>query len=235
VARIRAQPQKCGRATRREILATHPLYATERYFMQRSNNCHNRTKALLAHRTSGSGARGFGLQKREACVLTTRRTTGLRVLLPSLSLLAHTPCRSPKHISVEGVALTALLVRSRAQMADASFVAAMTPRPPNCIARSRAVPQARPNGVSVRFPYNAHGDDSRPHTLCLFWRRERDSNPRRAFDPYTLSRGAPSTTRPSLRGERNLAASGPGAPFAGQQSYSNAHGRGKARAAGAFR
>src|SRR5262245_33502602 len=32
------------------------------------------------------------------------------------------------------------------------------------------------------------------------WRRERDSNPRRAFDPYTLSRGAPSTTRPSLRG-----------------------------------
>src|SRR3954471_21733524 len=31
------------------------------------------------------------------------------------------------------------------------------------------------------------------------WRRERDSNPRRAFDPYTLSRGGPSTTRPSLR------------------------------------
>src|SRR5262249_49164786 len=31
------------------------------------------------------------------------------------------------------------------------------------------------------------------------WRRERDSNPRRAFDPYTLSMGAPSTTRPSLR------------------------------------
>ena len=40
-----------------------------------------------------------------------------------------------------------------------------------------------------------------------FWRRERDSNPRRAFDPYTLSRGAPSTTRPSLRGEENLSAS----------------------------
>ena len=33
----------------------------------------------------------------------------------------------------------------------------------------------------------------------IHWRRERDSNPRRAFDPYTLSRGAPSTTRPSLR------------------------------------
>src|SRR6186713_1114964 len=36
------------------------------------------------------------------------------------------------------------------------------------------------------------------------WRRERDSNPRRAFDPYTLSRGAPSTTRPSLRRPINL-------------------------------
>src|ERR1700740_204639 len=39
--------------------------------------------------------------------------------------------------------------------------------------------------------------------MCI-WRRERDSNPRRAFDPYTLSRGAPSTTRPSLRGRKTL-------------------------------
>ena len=31
------------------------------------------------------------------------------------------------------------------------------------------------------------------------WRRERDSNPRRAFNPYSLSRGALSTTQPSLR------------------------------------
>ena len=38
-------------------------------------------------------------------------------------------------------------------------------------------------------------------TPTVNWRRERDSNPRRAFDPYTLSRGAPSTTRPSLRPE----------------------------------
>ena len=30
------------------------------------------------------------------------------------------------------------------------------------------------------------------------WRRRRDSNPRWAFDPYSLSRGAPSTTRPLL-------------------------------------
>ena len=36
------------------------------------------------------------------------------------------------------------------------------------------------------------------------WRRERDSNPRRAYDPYTLSRGAPSTTRPSLRCRKSL-------------------------------
>ena len=31
------------------------------------------------------------------------------------------------------------------------------------------------------------------------WRRGRDSNPREAFDLYSLSRGAPSTTRPPLR------------------------------------
>ena len=29
---------------------------------------------------------------------------------------------------------------------------------------------------------------------CLNWRRERDSNPRWAYDPYALSRGAPSTS-----------------------------------------
>src|ERR1700761_2622304 len=44
------------------------------------------------------------------------------------------------------------------------------------------------------------GDASAIRHLRIIWRRERDSNPRRAFDPYTLSRGAPSTTRPSLRG-----------------------------------
>ena len=31
------------------------------------------------------------------------------------------------------------------------------------------------------------------------WRRGWDSNPREAFDLYSLSRGAPSTTRPPLR------------------------------------
>ncbi len=39
------------------------------------------------------------------------------------------------------------------------------------------------------------------------WRRVRDSNPRWAFDPYTLSRGAPSTTRPTLRRRTCLAGS----------------------------
>ena len=31
------------------------------------------------------------------------------------------------------------------------------------------------------------------------WRRRRDSNPRYAINVYTLSRGAPSATRPLLR------------------------------------
>ena len=35
--------------------------------------------------------------------------------------------------------------------------------------------------------------------MVWVWRRGRDSNPRWAFDPYALSRGAPSTTRPPLR------------------------------------
>ena len=35
------------------------------------------------------------------------------------------------------------------------------------------------------------------------WRRERDSNPRWAFNPYSLSRGAPSAARPSLLKLRN--------------------------------
>ncbi len=39
----------------------------------------------------------------------------------------------------------------------------------------------------------------RPHTGAFsIWRRGRDSNPRWAFDPYSLSRGAPSASRPPL-------------------------------------
>ena len=34
--------------------------------------------------------------------------------------------------------------------------------------------------------------------LLVYWRRGRDSNPRWAFDPYSLSRGAPSAARPPL-------------------------------------
>ena len=36
------------------------------------------------------------------------------------------------------------------------------------------------------------------HQTTLRWRRVRDSNPRGTFGPYALSRGAPSTTRPTL-------------------------------------
>ena len=36
------------------------------------------------------------------------------------------------------------------------------------------------------------------------WRRGRDSNPRWAFNPYSLSRGAPSATRPPLRDGRRI-------------------------------
>lgn len=38
-----------------------------------------------------------------------------------------------------------------------------------------------------------------PFREHLFWRMERDSNSREALDPYTLSRRAPSTARPSIR------------------------------------
>ena len=37
--------------------------------------------------------------------------------------------------------------------------------------------------------------------LLNYWRRGRDSNPRWAFNPYSLSRGAPSAARPPLRND----------------------------------
>ena len=39
-----------------------------------------------------------------------------------------------------------------------------------------------------------------PEAEGVGWRRGRDSNPRGPFGAYSLSRGAPSTTRPPLRG-----------------------------------
>jgi integrase len=66
------------------------------------------------------------------------------------------------------------------------------------------------------------------------WRRERDSNPRRAYDPYTLSRGAPSTTRPPLRALGNacvsacLAGGEPGWPACGAAMILKGPARGKA-------
>src|SRR5438874_13366600 len=38
-----------------------------------------------------------------------------------------------------------------------------------------------------------------PGRTLFYWRTERDSNPRTAINRYTLSRRAPSTTRPSVR------------------------------------
>ena len=64
--------------------------------------------------------------------------------------------------------------------------------PPGCDAGQHQQTVAR---FAVRRPAPVFDEEDK----CLNWRRERDSNPRRAFDPYTLSRGAPSTTRPSLR------------------------------------
>ena len=45
--------------------------------------------------------------------------------------------------------------------------------------------------------------------LFFFWRRERDSNPRYAINVYSLSRGALSTTQPSLRIRATTSASVP--------------------------
>jgi hypothetical protein len=62
--------------------------------------------------------------------------------------------------------------------------------------------------VEPPFPYLGFESPLRRHgsklnetveNLPAVWRRGRDSNPRWAFDPYALSRGAPSTTRPPLR------------------------------------
>jgi hypothetical protein len=57
-------------------------------------------------------------------------------------------------------------------------------------------------------PEGSHPSDPNrqkaPDGAFIYWRRERDSNPRWAFNPYSLSRGAPSATRPPLRDINNL-------------------------------
>jgi hypothetical protein len=58
---------------------------------------------------------------------------------------------------------------------------------------------SNPQELSLRCHWRGSPKRNCLTTGSNYWRRERDSNPRRAFDPYTLSRGAPSTTRPSLR------------------------------------
>ena len=61
-------------------------------------------------------------------------------------------------------------------------------------------PSAALRHSSVQIPVGSV-DTKNPACAGSFvcWRRERDSNPRWAFDPYSLSRGAPSATRPPLR------------------------------------
>ncbi len=54
------------------------------------------------------------------------------------------------------------------------------------------------SGSNPRFVRHG-GPTASVENLPLIWRRGRDSNPRWAFDPYALSRGAPSTTRPPLQ------------------------------------
>ncbi len=73
------------------------------------------------------------------------------------------------------------------------------------------IDSSQSEGLSAPFPVKSI------HSSDRIWRRERDSNPRWAFDPYTLSRGAPSTTRPSLRCQL-LTHPVSGAPFGARYS-----------------
>ena len=54
----------------------------------------------------------------------------------------------------------------------------------------------RTKGFTPPSPKNAKGPLRDP---SRFWRRRRDSNPRYAINVYSLSRGAPSATRPLLQ------------------------------------
>jgi hypothetical protein len=78
-------------------------------------------------------------------------------------------------------------------------------RTPGLLVRSQALyptelrAQKTDNKNSRRLQSKSKRLGQSTRLLFLSWRRGRDSNPRRAFDPYALSRGAPSTTRPPLR------------------------------------
>ncbi len=89
-------------------------------------------------------------------------------------------------------------------------------------ARDCAVGAARVELAShpmLARPENEKGPDG---PLFIFWRRERDSNPRYAINVYSLSRGALSTTQPSLRNffllARRFRASQRGSKFYSTQS-----------------
>ena len=66
-------------------------------------------------------------------------------------------------------------------------------------------PSAEPESnqrVRPQLPHPAHKKPPYKGGFFMCWRRGRDSNPRRAFNPYSLSRGALSTTQPPLRALR---------------------------------
>ena len=67
---------------------------------------------------------------------------------------------------------------------------------PNRLRRS-VEPYCLFRGLEFNLSTIIFGPSSRAQ--ILLWRRERDSNPRRGISPYSLSRGALSTTQPSLR------------------------------------
>src|SRR5215468_9312737 len=54
--------------------------------------------------------------------------------------------------------------------------------------------------LGIRLSRESHRATPKRQTFLCVWRRERDSNPRYTFlGVCSLSRGVPSTTRPSLR------------------------------------
>ncbi len=72
-----------------------------------------------------------------------------------------------------------------------------------CRCASPVEPSFSMSRVRISIPRGPYVRKGPLGPLCWVWRRVRDSNPRWAFDPYSLSRGAPSTTRPTLRNARH--------------------------------
>ena len=71
-------------------------------------------------------------------------------------------------------------------------------RTPDHLVRSQVLYPTELRALEVAYYLDATTACQEIRFICI-WRRERDSNPRWAFDPYALSRGAPSASRPSLQ------------------------------------